>query len=73
MQTTVALCKRSRLVTKPSDSYPEKIVIQIVELGGFGEWLPTASVLMTQDQCGALIFGLERAAEAARIAQDRAA
>lgn len=30
-----------------------------------------AGLILTQDQAGALIFGLERAAEAARIAAER--
>lgn len=31
------------------------------------------SIELTEDRAGALIFGIERAAEAARIAQERAA
>ena len=62
MKTTIAITKDHRLAV-----YPNKVGGVTLETGIHNE-----PVLLTLDQVGALIFGLEQAAEALEIAQDRA-
>jgi hypothetical protein len=68
MKTTVCTEGGGRAIADPVGG---KVMLTIHAAGlMWGEGL--ACVELTQDQAGALIFALERAAEAARIAQERA-
>ena len=68
MKTTVRTNDRGRVIAEP---LPEGRIQLTINLGaGFGDF---ATVELDQAQAGALIFGLEQAAEAAGIAQDRKA
>lgn len=69
MKTTVKLASDRKIVVEPCGLSRGCITVQFAY--GSGEFdLP---VHLTQDQAGALIFGLEQAAEAARIAAERQA
>lgn len=70
MKTTVALTRYSRAVVEPTTE--GRVIVTFQERGPDDLWQNETSEFFTQDQIGALIFGLERAAEAAEIAQDRA-
>ncbi len=63
MKTTIAITKERRVTV-----YPNKVGGVTVCTGQHNE-----PVFLTLDQVGALLFGLEQAAEAVEIAQDRAA
>lgn len=62
MKTTIAITKDRRMSV-----YPNKVGGVTVDTGQHNE-----PVFLTMDQVGALIFGLEQAAEAVTIAQQRA-
>lgn len=62
MKTTIAITKEKRLAV-----YPNKVGGITLETGPHNE-----PIFLTLDQAGALIFGLEQAAETLEIAQDRA-
>lgn len=67
MKTTVRTEDRGRVVAEPLPDGQIKLTINLCN--GLGDF---ATVALDQAQAGALIFGLEQAAEAARIAQERA-
>lgn len=70
MKTTVTINPRRRVSVEPT--HCGGVRLQLLERSSItGAWLEMDWQDLTQDQAGALIFGLERAAEAARIAQDR--
>lgn len=62
MKTTIAITKEKRVSV-----YPNKIGGVTMDTGMHNE-----PMFLTMDQVGALIFGLEQAAEAVEIAQERA-
>lgn len=62
MKTTIAITKHDRIAV-----YPNKVGGVTLETG-----IHNQPVLLTLDQVGALIFGLEQAAEALEISQQRA-
>lgn len=62
MKTTIAITKEKRMTV-----YPNKVGGITLETG-----LHNEPMFLTMDQVGALIFGLEQAAEAVEIEQDRA-
>ena len=61
MKTTIAITKEKRLHV-----YPNKVGGITLETG-----LDNEPLFLTLDQAGALIFGLEQAAEAIEISQQR--
>jgi hypothetical protein len=61
MKTTIAITKDHRLAV-----YPNKVGGVTLETG-----IHNQPVLLTLDQVGALIFGLEQAAEVLEISQQR--
>lgn len=63
MKSTIKLTRQSSLTVEPSAGG--------VRLGLHGIKETVAVVDLTPDQIGALIFGIEAAEEAARIAQER--
>lgn len=68
MKTTVKLSP-----TRAMCAYPCKaggVVLEITDRAGGAA--STEAIHLTTDQVGALLFGIEQAAEAAQIAQDRA-
>lgn len=65
MKTTVKICSDLAVIVKPHGTDGcISLGIKSVEYSG--------EIIMQLDKAGALIFGLEQAAEAAQIAQDRA-
>lgn len=69
MKTTVCTMRGGRAIAEPTQGGRVKLTLIAAGLE-WGEGL--AEVELTPDQAGALLFGLESAAEAARIAQERA-
>jgi hypothetical protein len=65
MKTTIKLSRVSSITIKPNGAG--------VQLGLHGITETVAVVELNADQVGALLFAIEQAAEAAQIAQDRAA
>lgn len=67
MKTTIKTGTRT-ITVQPSKLNPGSVCIELVPnpLNDIG-----MSATLTQDQIGALIFGLEQAAEAAEISQQR--
>lgn len=71
MKTTVK-AHMADVVVAPNrgvDGYVDLFIYGEKDSAGF---VPCKSVSLSPDQIGALIFGLEQAAEAAHIAQERA-
>ena len=64
MKTTVKICTDLALIVEPSPTHGVSIRVKSPDVMG-------CTVFMQLDQVGALIFGLEQAAEAAQIAQQR--
>lgn len=67
MKTTVLINTEQRICVAPSMDPKRPIVLTV--LGNLG----SVSMHMTMDQVGALLFGIEQAAEAVEIQQQRAA
>lgn len=63
MKTTVKVTAAQSIVVEPC-----KVGGVFLNVNSGGEVFP---LLLTQDQCGALLFAIEQAAEAARIANER--
>lgn len=73
MKTTVKLKPELSVIVQPAAKKPGCVHLCMyldsgISLADDKAW----GVTMTQDQAGALLFGIERAAEAARIAQEQA-
>lgn len=66
MKTTIKGAASTAIVVQPGPSGTVAIDVTVFRVGVVG-------LCLTPDQVGALLFGLESAAEAARIAQERAA
>jgi len=66
MKTTIKGPASTAVVVQPGPAGTVAVDMTVFRVG-------VAGMCLTQDQIGALIFGLEQAAEAAQIAQDRAA
>lgn len=65
MKTTIKLGKAKAIVVKPS---PRGVAVEVTVAG-----VVLVCDHLTEDQCGALMFGIEQAIEAGRLAQERAA
>lgn len=66
MKSTIKLSQTESLVISPSFDGAVRLEVLVFGVGALARSL-------TPDQTGALLFALETAAEAARIAQERAA
>lgn len=79
MKTTVAISQNCRIEINPAalPSQRDHVVMQVMERifpifsRGGDDWVLVKAFLLKPDQVGAVIFGLEQAAEAGRIAQER--
>lgn len=66
MKTTIKGAASTAIVVQPGPAGTVAVDLTVFRVG-------VAGLCLTQDQIGALLFGLESAAEASRIAMDRAA
>lgn len=66
MKTTIKGAASTAIVVQPGPAGTVAIDLTVFRVG-------VAGLCLTQDQIGALLFGLEAAAEASRIAMERAA
>lgn len=71
MKSTIKLSASQRVVTQPTAA---GVLFTLECKNQFNQqWCERMDFVMTPDQVGALLFGLESAGEAARIASERAA
>lgn len=68
MRTTVKLSAEQAITVEPGED--GGVILSIVTLGG--QYTSREVIGLTADRAGALLFGIEQAGEAARIAQERA-
>lgn len=66
MKTTIKGAASTAIVVQPGPAGTVAVDLTVFRVG-------VAGLCLTQDQIGALLFGLESAAEASRIAMERAA
>lgn len=65
MKTTIKTRSR-QIIVQPSPAVPGNVLLMVFA----SEFDPPSAITLTQDQAGALIFALEQAAEAAKVAED---
>lgn len=69
MKSTIKLSTSRRVVTQPTSG---GVLLSLDSRDALtNEWHEGATFVLTPEQVGALLFGLESAAEAARIAAER--
>lgn len=71
MKTTIKTADNGRVIVEPLPGSAVQLTIDLRNASRFG-YSDFATVELTPDQIGALLFGIEQAAEAAQVAQDRA-
>lgn len=71
MKTTIAINLGARLSVEPSECGGVVLCIETRSAKQEGGWRCDTQLILSQDQAGVLVFGIECAAEAADIAQDR--
>lgn len=71
MKTTIKLTTTKRLTVQPCKT--GGVIVELDNPNALHVLASHITLQLTMDQAGALIFALEQAAEAAQIAQERAA
>jgi len=72
MKTTVRLDKRTRMTVQPAKDGAGLSIVHEVKAELLDAWYVVHTSVITPDQAGALIFGMEQALETQEVARQRA-